>query len=73
MGKELKHSFIYRIGHTPSGFHVPLGYGSSPLVSTHQGLTLHLFFERQKTEVKKNENKLGWITFSSLLCEFTSI
>lgn len=49
--KELKRSFIYRIGHTTSGFHIPLGYGNSPMVSIHQGLTLHLFSERQKMEV----------------------
>lgn len=49
--KRLKYSFIYWIAHAPSGFHIPLGYGNSPLVSTHQGLTLHLSFERQKTEV----------------------
>jgi hypothetical protein len=44
-----------------------------PLVSTHLGLTLHLFCERQKTEFKKNNNKLGSVTIARLLYKFTLI
>lgn len=38
-GKGPKHGFIYRVGHTLSDCHMPL-------VFTHLGLALHLYFER---------------------------
>lgn len=45
-GKGLKHSFIYRVGHTLSACHIPL-------VFTCLGLTLHLYFEREKKKSRK--------------------
>lgn len=71
-GKGLKQLHLYDWPHSIWLPH-PTKTLEFPLGSIRLGLTLYLFFERQKTKVKKSNNKIAWVAIASLLCEFTSI